>query len=224
MPSPYRLIRSQRRTLAIEIDGTGALIVRAPARMPLAEIERFLAQKSAWITSKQALAHACAQGRDVPVLAQGETFAYLGGALCLRLCDTPIGIDYHGALLLPPGGDLAAKARAWRTRRAVEWLTPRVKAWAERMELAPATIAFTNARKRWGSMSGRRNLRLNSALIHCPPELCDYVIVHELAHIAHPDHSHAFHAHVARYLPDASARRERLKALSSYLNWPNPAD
>ena len=224
MPIPYRLIRSARRTLAIEIDGMGALVVRAPARMPLHEIEAFLAQKAAWIASKQALAAARAQSRELPALARGAALAYLGGELCLRFCDTPIGIDYHGALLLPARGDPAAQALAWRARRAAEWLPPRIRLWAERMALAPATFAVTNAHTRWGSMSGKRSLRLNAALMHCPAELIDYVIVHELGHIAHPDHSPAFHAHVARYLPDAAVRRERLKAFSPYLRWPRPAD
>ena len=56
-----------------------------------------------------------------------------------------------------------------------------------------------------------RSLRLNAALVHLPQELVDYVIVHELVHILHPDHSSAFHAAVRRVLPDADQRRKALK-------------
>lgn len=60
-------------------------------------------------------------------------------------------------------------------------------------------------------MNSRRSLRLNAALIHVPPQLCDYVIVHELCHIAHPDHSPAFHTMVRSILPGADQLRAQLR-------------
>ena len=57
-------------------------------------------------------------------------------------------------------------------------------------------------------------LRLNAALMHCPMALCDYVIVHELAHLTHPDHSPAFHALVRATLPCADELRARMRAFA----------
>lgn len=74
------------------------------------------------------------------------------------------------------------------------------------------SITYTAAKRRWGSMRADGCLRLNAALMHCPMALCDYVIVHELAHIVHPDHSPAFHALVRTTLPDADALRVRMRA------------
>mgnify|MGYP000808458108 FL=1 len=64
---------------------------------------------------------------------------------------------------------------------------------------------------RWGSCSTKGNLNFNWKLVLMPPEILDYVVVHELAHIRHHDHSPAFYAEVERYLPDWRARRELLK-------------
>lgn len=89
----------------------------------------------------------------------------------------------------PAAGDARALLRDWRKRRAGEVLTPRVHLWENRMGLNVRSITYTAAKRRWGSMRADGCLRLNAALMHCPMALCDYVIVHELAHLTHPDHS-----------------------------------
>ena len=81
----------------------------------------------------------------------------------------------------------------------------------KRQGLQVKSISYTAAKRRWGSMRADGCLRLNAALMHCPMELCDYVIVHELAHIVHPDHSPAFHALVRSVLPGADTLRARMR-------------
>mgnify|MGYP003294350676 CR=1 FL=1 len=78
------------------------------------------------------------------------------------------------------------------------------------------------AKTRWGSMKSDGSLRLNAALMHCPPPLIDYVIVHELSHRVHMNHSPAFHAHTEKYLPDARQRRAALKQCGAYLTLLRP--
>lgn len=222
MKLPYQLIRSNRRTLSIAIRGAGALVVHAPMRMPLGEIEAFLAQKQKWIEDKQRLQlerEAVCTGFS---LTNGAMLPYQGGALRVCLCSVPMGIDFHGCLLLP-AADPAPAARAWLRRRSGEVLAARVAHWAAQTGLKPEAFGIGMARRRWGSMSSKRSMRLNAALLMCPPELADYVIVHELAHIVHPNHSPAFHALVASILPDAAERRARLTemcALTRLLNEP----
>ncbi|MDO4349238.1 MAG: SprT family zinc-dependent metalloprotease [Eubacteriales bacterium] len=204
-----RLIRSNRRTLAIAVQPDGEAVARAPMGMPENEIEAFLNQKEAWIAAKQAQARA-----NAPVafaLADGAELPWLGATLRLRMCGVPMCIDFDGALLTPNQGDAAAHIRAWRRQRACEVLGGRVRYWAAKTGLEPASVAYTAAKRRWGSMSRDRALRLNAALLHCPMELCDYVIVHELAHMAHANHSPAFHALVREILPGADALRARMR-------------
>jgi predicted metal-dependent hydrolase len=92
-------------------------------------------------------------------------------------------------------------------------LLPGVHDWSRIMGLTPSRIGFRRARTRWGSCSSRDALSLNIYLSALPRELSDYVIVHELAHIRHKNHSKRFWSLVEKYLPDW---RERRKALRRY--------
>ena len=79
------------------------------------------------------------------------------------------------------------------------------------MGLVPAGIKITSARTRFGSCSGKNSICFSWRLMLYPPEAIDYVIVHELAHIRHHDHSLAFYALIEQYLPDWKARMKLLK-------------
>ena len=80
------------------------------------------------------------------------------------------------------------------------------------MELVPAGIKITSARTRFGSCSSKNSICFSWRLMLYPPEAIDYVIVHELAHIRHHDHSPAFYALIEQYLPDWKARMKLLKS------------
>lgn len=206
----YRLIRSDRRTLFISIDREGALVVRAPKSMSKGEIEAFIRQKERWIAEKQAAAKQ--RIAICPELAEGAKVPFWGGTLTIAFEGVKKAVHQDGILCLPTIGEAAQHARKWRIEQARTLITPRVEYWAEQTGLQPSKMAFGSAQTRWGSMNAQtRSLRLNAALIHCPQEIVDYVVVHELVHIIHPNHSAAFHAAVRRILPDADARRAALK-------------
>ena len=94
--------------------------------------------------------------------------------------------------------------------QAKEYLPARVAYWSAVMELTPTGIKITSARTRFGSCSGKNSLCFSWRLMQYPREAIDYVVVHELAHIRHHDHSPAFYALVERYMSDW---RERMKLL-----------
>ncbi len=101
--------------------------------------------------------------------------------------------------------------RAELIRRAKELLPRRVAYYAELMGLSPAAVTITSARTRFGSCSPQNRLCFSWRLMQYPPEAIDYVVVHELSHIVHKNHSKDFYALVERYLPDWKARRALLK-------------
>ncbi len=70
---------------------------------------------------------------------------------------------------------------------------------------------LSSAKTRWGSCSRKRNINLNWRLIFAPPGILDYVIMHELSHLTHMNHSKAFWAHVERMMPDYKTHRAWLK-------------
>lgn len=96
-------------------------------------------------------------------------------------------------------------------RQARRLVTQRVAYYAEKMGIAYGRVSMRNQRTRWGSCSGDGNLNFNCRLIYLPAELVDYVVVHELAHRRHMNHSDEFWREVERYLPDYRERRERLR-------------
>ena len=94
--------------------------------------------------------------------------------------------------------------------QAKEYLPMRVDYWSDIMGLTPTGLKITSARTRFGSCSGKNSICFSWRLMQYPTEAIDYVVVHELAHIRHHDHSPAFYALIERYLPDW---RERMKLL-----------
>lgn len=88
--------------------------------------------------------------------------------------------------------------------------------WAGKMGVSPGRVQLRDMSRKWGSCSEIGSVTLNTALLYVPVDLVHYVIVHELAHLIHFDHSAAFWATVARYIPDY-ARCEA--ALNKYQSW-----
>ena len=94
--------------------------------------------------------------------------------------------------------------------QAKEYLPMRVDYWSDIMGLTPTGLKITSARTRFGSCSGKNSICFSWRLMQYPTEAIDYVVVHELAHIRHHNHSPAFYALIEHYMPDW---RERMKLL-----------
>lgn len=213
--SPYQLVRSDRRTLSIQVDQQGRVIIRAPLRMPEAEIRRFIDSRQSWI--EQAKRKVQARVTAAPVLAAGQTLHYLGKPILVSVCTVKKPQLAGEILQLPQTGQLQAQMAKWLTAQAKEYLPRRVAYWSQVTGLAPLSVTIAAAKTRWGSMSSRKTMRLNRALMHCPPVLIDFVIVHELCHLVHMNHSRAFHGLVQRFLPNEKQLQEALKAYGGYL-------
>ncbi len=95
-------------------------------------------------------------------------------------------------------------------REAARRLAERTAYFAERMGVTYGRITVRAAKTRWGSCSGRGNLNFHWKLILMPPEVLDYVVVHELAHRKEMNHSARFWAEVEKTLPDYRVRRSWL--------------
>lgn len=104
----------------------------------------------------------------------------------------------------------AAEAQALR-RKAKDLLPNKVAYYAKLLGVTPQAITITSARTRFGSCSAKHRLCFSFRLMAYPMEAIDYVVVHELAHILHPNHSKAFYRTVARIFPDYPRRRALLR-------------
>ncbi len=167
----YELIRSRRRTLALEVTGEGRVLVRAPVRLAQSRIDEFVSRHAGWIEKHQALQEKRRENHPEPTDAEREAL----------IC------------------------------RAKEILPEKVARYSRLMGLYPTGISITGARKRFGSCSGKNRLCFSWRLMQYPEEAVDYVVVHELAHIRHRDHSRQFYACVEETLPDWRERRKLLR-------------
>lgn len=100
---------------------------------------------------------------------------------------------------------------AFYLEMAKDYLTQRVDFFSKIMRLEYCGLKFKKLKSRWGSCDSKKVLTFNTQLIKVKKELIDYVVVHELAHIRHMNHSKEFHAHVEKYLPHSQSLRKILK-------------
>jgi len=211
-----QLVRTRRRTLAIIVEDDGRVVVRAPLRLKQQAIDEFVQARESWIVAKrgQALERA---SRFVPKsYVSGEEFLYLGDSYPLYIEDRQ-----RQPLLLNGGFRLsrAALPRAeavferWYRRQALKVISARAAAYAAANGLAFNRIRVTSARRRWGSCGHNGNLSFAWRLVMAPPPVIDYVVVHELAHLKHRNHSKRFWNKVASMLPEY---RERERWLSEH--------
>lgn len=212
----YVLVRRRgRRGVGLKVDETG-LTVSAPGTMPLARIEEIVRESERWIVRKVAEWSA----RRVPAVSwnEGAALPYLGATLRLARAAGPRSraMARDGVLHVVTRDVTAEAVRravvAWYKGEARRYLEPRVASLAARAGLAPPRFLLSSAMARWGSCNSRREIRLAWRLVKAPPELVDYVICHELAHLLHMDHSPAFWAEVERLCPGHAALRKRLFA------------
>lgn len=167
----YQLIRSKRKTLAIEITRDARLVVRAPLRCSQARIEQFLTEKQTWITLHLQKMQQRRENHPEP---------------------TP-------------------EEEALLRKKARNLLPGLVNRYAVQMDVQPAGITITGARTRFGSCSPKNRLSFSFRLMDYPMEAIEYVVVHELAHILHKNHSAAFYAEIEKILPDWRTRNRLLK-------------
>jgi len=210
----YELIRTRRKTISITVTQQAAVVVRAPLRAPKAAIAGFIEQKREWILEKRALMLNRARAYTPRELASGEEFPYLGRKLMLVVTERARHIEACGDMLVFPKarlGGVAAALKRWYINEARRAITPRLEAWEARTGIRCSGIAVTGARKRWGSCSGIGRLSFAWRLVMAPPDVIDYVVVHELAHIEHHDHSKAFWGRVGEIMPDYKAKKKWLK-------------
>ncbi|MCR5430958.1 MAG: M48 family metallopeptidase [Lachnospiraceae bacterium] len=175
----YTLIRSSRRTIAIEVKPDATIVVRAPRRASVREIERIVAAKEGWIN------------KHIEKMKQRKAQLEESGAA--PLSDEEIR-------------ELAKKAAAY--------IPERVRYYAGIMGVSYGRITIRKQKTLWGSCSTKGNLNFNCLLMLKTPDLIDYVVVHELCHRKHMNHSKAFWEEVGKVMPDYRERRRSLKMVS----------
>jgi len=205
---------SRRKTLAVCIDTLGRVIVRAPKGYPQKKINDFLSAKQDWILRRQQAKKACAV--PLPTSIDGYRLPYLGDTLLLRVYEGQRVREGDGVLYLPQK-DTEKRLISWLKKRALAVCRARTDFWQGIMGVTCKDVKVSVAKRKWGSCSSKDEIRYTYRLLYAPVPLIDYVVVHELAHIRHKNHSASFWREVGKYMPDYASRRVQLHRLSSLL-------
>lgn len=147
-----------------------------------------------------------------PENLDGYTFLLLGKptVICLHE-DKKVGYDSESNRIFLPKERSKERLIKWLKENALRILTLATERKAAEMGVSYQSVSITSARTRWGSCSGVNALRYTFRLLYCPKEIIDYVVVHELAHTRHKNHSRLFWLEVEKYIPDWKSRRKWLK-------------
>lgn len=182
----YTIIRKFRlKHTYIHVKSDASVEIRTSLTTSTKSIEAFVEKKSNWIRKKQNLF----QNRKT---LEKEKF-YLFGEVCER-------IDY--------GMTDEASIDILYRQKTIKTITPLLQTWSEKMQLFPTYVGYRKNKTRWGSCNGKNRLSFNTNLAKMHPDFIEYVVVHELAHIKHKNHSKAFWAEVEKFLPNYKNRKK----------------
>ncbi len=176
MKEKIEIIKSKRRTVAVEIKPDLRVIVRAPLHMKQSEIQRFIVEKTPWIEG------------HLEIMRKRMEKAQTA-------CGEPISGEEVRAL----------------GQKALRVIVPIVERYARIIGVTYGRITVRNQVSRWGSCSSKGNLNFNCLLMLCPDEVTEYVIIHELCHRRHMNHSAEFWKTVEAYCPDYERHKRWLK-------------
>ena len=180
MIQPHKIIYSARKTLALEVNSKGQVLVRSPKRVGLDYIQQFVAGRQDWLSK---------------VLEKMSS-----RRVAVKPWDSYSAIEIHQA-----------------KKQAKVLFEEELKHFSEVMNCSYTKLRLSSARTRWGSCSSSGTISINFALYFAPIEIRQYVIIHELAHVKHPNHSSKFWNFVAQFDPKWPEHRAFLRQHCGWL-------
>lgn len=209
--NPNKIIRSKRKTLSLTINENAELIIRAPKRLSIEKIQDFINEKENWINRKKRLI----ENQIKDVTSNHNKLLYLGNFF-------PINVEQNASKELFFTGEefiansiepdsLSLSIKKWYKNKFKEIALPRVAYFANKHNLMVNQVRIKNQKTMWGSCSSKNNINLNYLLLMAPMGVIDYVIVHELVHTIHRNHSTDFWDSVESIMPEFQEHKRWLK-------------
>lgn len=207
--------RVKSATITVE---ESSVLIAVPRLLELERIKKLLKNKRQWIKDKIAL-HYEAQPKSNKEFVSGECFSYLGRNYRLKVNQgyyKPAKlINGRFSVTLFAGANNAELIKesllAWYEKHAEIKFNEKVKRYADIMNVKYNSVGIKNYKSRWGSCTAEGDITFNWKVIMAPNRIVDYVVVHELCHLIHHDHSPKFWREVERFMPDYLECKEWLK-------------
>ena len=197
----------------------GELHVRIPWRVTLSQTEHFIRDHAPWVLQRLHLSKKAMASR--PVLKEGSALPFLDSSLLLCYGTMQIRPIFREEDRLWISGldhshqSLVKHLEQWYRSQARQHLTSSLEDWSNQLGLRFERMTIRDQKSRWGSCSSKKTISLNWRLMFLPSRAVDYVIIHELCHLRHMNHSPDFWAMVGDIVPEYAKHRNCLRLFSS---------
>lgn len=208
-----------RKSLTVQVNAQGELHVRIPWRVTLSQTEHFIRDHAPWVLQRLQLANKAMASR--PILKEGSILPFLDTSLLLCYGTVQIRpIFREEDRLWVSGPDhspqtLIKRLEQWYRSQAQQHLALCLEDWSNQLGLRFERMMIRDQKSRWGSCSAKKTISLNWRLMFMPTRVVDYVMIHELCHLRHMNHSAEFWAMVGGIIPEYAKHRHCLRLFSS---------
>lgn len=231
---PYEVVVSLRtRNVRLRVSPESGLRVTVPKRFPLREVEKILREKSKWIFQKMKDIH------KFQSVGDSAQMRFLDEILTIRFCfaDEENGrveksgrrpkkrrVERRGDILHIFSDDFSTRVvksliRDWLRKQAQEIFSVQLPEISRTIGIPFARFSVRGQKTRWGSASIRKTISLNYKLLCAPAFVAEYVMIHELCHLVHMNHSRAFWALVGSHAPRFREARKWLHTEGKYISF-----
>ena len=233
------ITRSKRKTLSMSVNKDGSVTVKAPRLFPTDhEILKFVEQKIDWILKQRDRQQ---EREDMKLVRRFETdysFPYLGEERLVEMqsgkkncityenekiiIKTPfyeaLQKDYDAVENVIAIEKLSKELKKWYKKQAFAYVSKRVEYYQNIIGVTVTDVSIKSRKSQWGSCDSNGNLTFSWRLVMARPDAIDYVVIHELCHRKHMDHSRDFWNQVQKYMPDFKSQKQWLEENSVNLN------
>lgn len=233
------IIRSKRKTVCMSVNKDGSVTVKAPLRYPTdKEISDFVEQKIDWILKQRAIQEDREDMRLVRRFETDYSFPYLGEERLVEMqrgkknefsyengkivIKTPfysvLENDYEAEENKVAIEKLQNDLKKWYKKQAAAYITKRVEYYKDIVGVTVNSVSIKSRKSQWGSCDSNGDVTFSWRLVMARPEAIDYVVIHELCHRKHMDHSREFWNQVQKYMPDFKMQKQWLEENSVNLS------
>ncbi|MDD4778185.1 MAG: SprT family zinc-dependent metalloprotease [Fermentimonas sp.] len=225
----YSLIKSYRKSISIIVHPDGSVVVRAPKRATDSQIREVLDKRIDWIIKHKKKFEVERHLYPKREFVSDEKHLFLGEEYTLRVNNCSANstvvnsVSCNGEFIdvwCDDDSKPEALMQQWYLYMAKvkfpQIVNPVIQKFNKVYNVSPNKIAVKHMKSRWGSCSSKGSVSLNSKLIQAPVRCIEYVMVHELCHLIHFNHSRDFYSLLSEVVPDWKERKKELRSILPY--------